>query len=132
MAVVSAPVVWAIMTSWAPSTWIPGWTLAEPGRLFMVALVYPVLEEMLFRGLLQGWLWHRPWGRKSCGPVSRANLFTSLLFAALHGMTHPPLMAVAVLLPSLVFGWFRDRDGRLRIPVALHGYYNGGYFLIFG
>lgn len=97
-----------------------------------VALIYPVLEEILFRGLLQGGLWHLPWARKSCGPVSRANLLTSIIFTLLHTLTHPPLMAAAVLIPSLVFGWFRDRDERLLIPVALHAYYNSGYFLIFG
>lgn len=131
-AVVSAPVIWAVMTAWAPSPWIPGWVLVVPGRLLAVALVYPLLEEILFRGLLQGGLWRRPWGRKSWGPVSCANLLTSLLFALLHTWTHPPLMAAAVLVPSLVFGWFRDRDGGLLIPVALHAYYNTGYFLIFG
>ena len=38
----------------------------------------------------------------------------------------------AVLLPSLVFGFFKDRSGALWAPMALHVFYNSGYFWLFG
>ncbi|MBU1192755.1 MAG: hypothetical protein KKA36_09395 [Gammaproteobacteria bacterium] len=36
-----------------------------------------------------------------------------------------------VIVPSLIFGHFRDRFGTLHAPIMLHIYYNLGYFWIF-
>jgi len=64
--------------------------------------------------------------------VTGANGLTSILFVAAHLIAHPLTMAVLVFLPSLVFGYFRDKyDGWLLPAMALHAYYNLGYFLIF-
>ncbi len=108
----------------------PGWPLREPLRFAYPALLYPIVEELVFRGLIQD-LAHRhlrPW---SLGPLSHANLLTSLLFTALHFINHPPLWAAAVFFPSLVFGFFKDRTGRLAAPITLHVFYNSGYFWLF-
>jgi membrane protease YdiL (CAAX protease family) len=34
-------------------------------------------------------------------------------------------------LPSRVFGFFRDRTGRLVAPIVLHIFYNAGFLLLF-
>lgn len=107
-----------------------GWPLREPWRFLYPALFYPVMEELVFRGLIQD-LAHRhlkPW---RLGPLSHANILTSLLFTALHFINHPPLWATAVLLPSLLFGFFKDRSGTLAAPILLHAFYNSGYFWLF-
>ncbi len=107
-----------------------GWPLREPWRFVYPALLYPLVEELVFRGLIQD-LAHqhlRPW---SLGPLTHANILTSLLFTALHFFSHPPLWAAAVLAPSLVFGLFKDRSGRLAAPILLHAFYNSGYFWLF-
>ncbi len=109
----------------------PGWPLREPLRFLYPALLYPVVEELVFRGLVQD-LAHRhvkPW---HLGPLSHANLLTSLLFTALHFINHPALWAAAVFFPSLVFGFFKDRTRRLAAPILLHVFYNSGYFWLFG
>ncbi len=98
----------------------------------MLVAVYPLLEEIVFRGALQGWLRTFHWGAHGWGPLTYANMLTSFVFAGLHGWAHPPLMAALVLFPSLVFSYFRDRDNQLRIPIGLHGFYNGGYFWLYG
>jgi membrane protease YdiL (CAAX protease family) len=106
------------------------WPLREPLRFVYPALLYPVVEEWVFRGLVQD-VCHRrlrPW---RLGPLSHANILTSLLFTALHFINHPPLAAALVFIPSLVFGFFKDRTGQLGAPVALHIFYNSGYFWIF-
>ena len=36
-----------------------------------------------------------------------------------------------VFLPSLVFGFFKDRTGRLTAPILLHSFYNAGFLLLF-
>ena len=109
----------------------PGWPLREPSRFLYPALLYPVIEELVFRGLIQD-LAHRhlrPW---HLGPLSHANLLTSLLFTALHFINHAPLWAAAVFFPSLIFGFFKDRTGMLAAPIVLHVFYNSGYFWLFG
>jgi len=136
-ALVAAPIVWGVM-AWLLS---PGFqvskALSEPGLFLMLAVVYPVLEEVVFRGILQGRLRRYAWGLHRFGPLSAANMLTSLVFTGLHFFEHPPHMALLVFAPSLVFGYFRDRTGGdrthgLGAPVALHCWYNTGYFLIFG
>jgi len=106
------------------------WPLHDPMRFIYPALLYPVLEELVFRGLLQD-LAHRylkPW---RLGPLSHANILTSLVFTAMHFAAHPPLWAASVIFPSLVFGYFKDRSGALYAPILLHIFYNAGYFWIF-
>lgn len=94
----------------------------------MVILVYPVVEEWLFRGELQPWITRKlGW---AVGPLSAANLVTSALFTALHLLFHPPVWALAVFLPSLVFGYFRDATGGLAAPMLLHGFYNACFFVL--
>jgi len=108
----------------------PGWPLREPMRFLYPALLYPVVEELLFRGLLQD-LAHRhltPW---RLGPLSHANILVSLVFTGLHFIHHPPAWAASVLIPSLIFGFFRDRTGRLTAPILLHVFYNSGYIWVF-
>lgn len=107
------------------------WPLQSPARFLYPALLYPVVEELVFRGLVQE-LIHRYLKAWTLGPLTHANIFTSLLFTALHFFSHPPLWAAAVLAPSLLFGFFKDRSGGLSAPILLHVFYNSGYFWLFG
>jgi len=103
--------------------------VADPWRLLAILLLYPVVEEWVFRGVLQGELLRRPGLRQRHLGVTRANLLTSLLFAATHLVHQPPLWALAVLVPSLVLGHFRERYAGLRLPIALHILFNAVYVL---
>jgi hypothetical protein len=98
--------------------------------LASLVLLQPLVEELLFRGLLQGWLAAKPWGRRQFGGFTLANLLTALLFTALHFVAHAPLWAAGVLLPALLFGYFRDRHNSVLPAIALHVFYNAGYFLL--
>jgi len=107
----------------------PAWILASPFLFLMLVVIRPVLEEMVFRGLLQSWLLESSWGQNKKYGISVANGLTSLVFAGLHVLGHPPWMAASVLLPSLVFGYFRERYQGWLIPaIGLHCFYNAGYF----
>jgi membrane protease YdiL (CAAX protease family) len=120
-----------IILAWlqSPETqWL--WPLSKPLEFLLPVLIYPILEEIVFRGLLQDEIKHHLHCRQ-IGFFSCANLLTSMVFTALHFIHHPPLWALAVFIPSLIFGYFKDRTGRLGTPIALHIFYNGGYFLIF-
>jgi len=124
--------VWYGLYMQMPSPPDTGWVFDFPVTLLLFVLLYPLLEEIVFRGLLQETLLRfTPMQRKTAG-ITLANVATSILFAGAHTLSHPPLMAALVFLPSLLFGYFRDRyDGWLLPSILLHCYYNLGYCLIF-
>lgn len=106
------------------------WPFVRPWPFLSLVLLYPIVEEVAFRGLVQELL--RDYvSRRSLGPLTIANLLTSVLFAGLHFIYHAPLWAALVFFPSLVFGFFKDRTRRLLAPIILHVFYNAGYFWLF-
>lgn len=108
------------------------WPIGQPFHFSLMVIGYPVLEEIAFRGGLQGFLLRYPQGRRGWCGITVANIVTSVVFAAMHIFGHTLTWVAATLFPSLVFGYFRDRHGSLWAPIVLHIYYNAGYFLIFG
>ena len=98
----------------------------ESYALVQVILVLPVLEEVLFRGVLQPWIATKY--TKKLIKISHANIITSATFALLHLFTQPVLMALCTFIPSLIFGFAKERYSRLLPSIILHSSYNGGYF----
>ena len=89
-------------------------------------------SELLFRGLLQGQLLRLSQHGEELrriGPVTWANGLTTLAFVALHLSAQPLAwaLAVAVALPSLVFGHLRERFASVWPAVGLHMVYNAGF-----
>ena len=105
----------------------------HPGQWsVVVALVIwqPFWEELFFRGIIQGQIYKRSWGRRAWLKISNANIVSSLAFAAAHIAYNPNLWSVSVFIPSLVFGYFRERHKTIYSAFALHGTYNLGYMLV--
>lgn len=128
-AVLVAPPVWLLvyMTDLLPLT---GRDLTLP-QLLVLGVVFPVLEELAFRGLIQGHLLRLPRLASRQLLFTGANLITSLMFAAAHLFHQPPATAMLILLPSLVFGELRDRFDSTRPSIFMHVYYNLGLLLVF-
>lgn len=126
----AGPAAWALLALWVPCG-ESGWLAERPWRFLALALVYPVLEELVFRGWLQGALLRMGWGRRIAGPVSAANFVAALAFAAAHLLRTSAAWAAAVILPGLMFGYFRERHG-ISAAIALHVFYNTGFFWLFG
>ena len=114
--------------------WLVGQPLAgPPAWLLLAQLVFlmPVLEEIVFRGGIQAALQtKRPFQSQLCG-ISVANVLTSVVFASMHLISQPPLWAVLVFFPSLVFGWAKDRYNSIVPSVILHAFYNAGFVWLF-
>jgi membrane protease YdiL (CAAX protease family) len=131
LAAAAGPVFWitlAATTSVPSLQWSRLWSLS----FLAVALWLPLVEELLFRGLIQGQLARFSWGLRATHGVTLANLATSMLFTSGHWFTHPPLWALSVLVPSLIFGLMRDRFQSTYPTVVLHALYNAGYFALTG
>jgi uncharacterized protein len=90
----------------------------EPGflaSLLTIAVLAPLVEELIFRGLLYGWLAGR-WGTIVAWIVS------SLAFAAAH---FEPAHIILVLPLGLWFGWLRRRTDSLWPSLVCHMINNG-------
>lgn len=104
---------------------------SAPSRIALVVLAYPIVEEWLFRGIIQPAISERLKVSASSGKrpgISAGNFHTSLLFALAHLIQHPPPLALATFFPSLVFGFFRDRYSSVVPAVVLHVAYNYCWF----
>lgn len=107
------------------------WTKPQAGTfdaglttLITFVIVFPLLEEIVFRGMLQGALHKTAVGRRHCGPVSVANLLTTSLFAIAHLPRGGLLLATGVIVPSICLGYFFERHQRLVSPIVMHMAFN--------
>lgn len=107
---------------------LAGSVLIGAGQWLSCVLVQPVAEEIVFRGILQGELLRTRWGAKRIWRISAANALCSTVFAAMHFVHHPPLWALSVFVPSLIFGWLRERHGGLGAAIGMHVLYNLEFF----
>lgn len=123
-ALAAAVPVWLALGLWAAP-----WMRAPAGAwaLLSFVLLMPLLEELVFRGLLQGRLLAHT--ARRVGPVSLANALTTLAFVALHLVAQPPAWALAVALPSLVLGHLRERLHSVWPAIGVHVAYNAGFAL---
>jgi hypothetical protein len=128
LALAAAPLVLLLLT-WTAPDWSDGIRMSMP-LVFSMVLWQPLIEELLFRGLVQGQLADSHWARMEMAGLSMANVITSLLFVVAHFIHHTPLWAGAVFVPSLIFGYFRDRHRQIYPSFILHAAYNGFYLLI--
>lgn len=82
--------------------------------LITLGIVVPIAEELLFRGVLYGWLRAR-WG---AGP---AMVVSAIGFAGLHGIVWL-IPAIAVL--GLLLAWVYEKSGSLWASIMTHGIFN--------
>ena len=129
LAFLAGPLAWVLMVGLGVARQ-DGWPDAR--LLLVIVVAAPILEELVFRGALQAWLFDQPWMRGFIGGgFSFANVVTSVLFAGFHAISQPPLWAMSVFIPSLVFGWARDRTQSVWPGMVLHAWYNLGFVLLF-
>lgn len=111
----------------------PSITTFSTSLLFLI-FIFPVLEEIVFRGLvqesIQKLLEHKQFKIIFLWRISNANLLASLCFTLSHFWSHPPLWAAATLIPSLIFGYFKDKYQSLYPSIMLHIFYNLGFYLL--
>ena len=87
--------------------------------LLLLAVLAPLVEELVFRGLIYGWVAGR-WGTMAAFIVS------SLAFAAAH---FEPAHIVLVLPLGLLFGWMRRHTDSL-LPSLVSHVLNNGFALL--
>ncbi|HMS83934.1 MAG TPA: JDVT-CTERM system glutamic-type intramembrane protease [Nitrospira sp.] len=125
---VCGPFVWCAMTEgfqFQPLSQHVLWSVA----FLSIALWQPLLEELLFRGIIQGHMLQPLTRWKPWIGLSMPNLLTSLFFSLAHLAGHSITWSLLVFVPSLCFGFVRDRFGSVYPSIILHAFYNVGHFL---
>ena len=78
--------------------------------IFSIVVASPIIEEVIFRGLLWSFL-------KKYFNESKVFVIVSLLFAAIH----LDFLHIVGLLPaSFLFGWFRYKTGDIKASLLCH------------
>ncbi len=124
------PVVWAFLFLLIPLTNDLQWPFNQPVNFLVVVLAYPVVEEIIFRGMLQDYFNHI-FSSKKIGQLSYSNMLTSVIFSVLHMLFHPVHWALLVIFPSLIFGYSKEQYLTLKAPIFLHTFYNIGFYWLF-
>jgi uncharacterized protein len=89
-----------------------------------LVLLQPILEELLFRGFIQGRLRECRIMARGLFGITPANLVASLLFVAAHLIYRPPQHAIMIFFPAVILGMLRDRHGCIYPSAIIHSYYN--------
>ena len=84
----------------------------------LVVIAVPVMEEVMYRGLLQ-----RAIAALGLGRVT-AIVGSSAIFVMMHLGTVEPHALPALLLLSLGLGWTYERTGNLVAPITMHVLFN--------
>lgn len=101
------------------------------GRLVLVAvfvLVAPFIEEVIFRGVMLGWLARHV-------SVRAAVVLSAAAFASVHLLDPNAVLAVpSLFVIGVVLGWAAQRRGSLSLPIFMHAGVNllGAIFLMWG
>jgi uncharacterized protein len=125
------PMAWLSMIAFftfQPLPWHAIWSLT----FLSVALWQPLFEELLFRGIIQGQSLQSMVSEQAWFGLSISNLLTSVAFSLAHLAGHSLSWSLLIFVPSLCFGFVRDRFESVYPSIALHVFYNTGYFLLIG
>lgn len=128
MAVVVCTTIGYLFWQLVSVQFVPQWDVTLLA-LVNLLFIYPLTEEIIFRGVIQeSLLTIAALGKRLYG-ISIANIITSCLFAGLHALNQPLILSVFIALPSLVLGFFKQRYSTLLISVGLHILFNATFLL---
>ncbi len=132
-ALIVAPIACYLYTSLFPhSPFTLNQILSDYTLLFLILLVYPIIEELAFRGVIQEYIASKIQTGDILFVLSPANVVTSILFSGIHLVHYPAYWALLVFFPSLIFGYFKDRYGCILPSIGLHIIYNAVALFMIG
>ena len=111
-----------------PELIVAGPSTAAWMMVTVIVVAPALLEEILYRGLLQESLRRMSFGRRNAAWGAIA--VTSLVFTLMHVTVISPHALPGLFVLSLGFGWVVARTGRLAAGVTMHLLFNAGNLLI--
>ncbi|MBV8463606.1 MAG: CPBP family intramembrane metalloprotease [Acidimicrobiales bacterium] len=102
----------------------PSGTFAWVTVFVLVVIGAPLVEELFFRGLVQGAFSRR------IGPVA-AIFVTAVIFCFAHVLSEGPAAPVQLFPMAVVLGYLRHHTGRLAAGMVAHATFNASLFMLF-
>ena len=99
-----------------------GVTLFKVMAIFSAVVAAPLVEELVFRGVLQRLV------QRATGNATLAIIVTSLAFMSTHS---PWTTQPSIFLLSLFIGWLYFRSGTILAPILMHALFNAMQFVLF-
>ena len=116
-----------MLALWGIHDWVPVFSssLTFQWKMLVSVLIWqPLIEELLFRGIIQGQLSKYNWGQHALFKITTANIVTSVLFVGMHMLYGPTIWSLTIFIPSFLFGYFRDTCNSVYPSMILHSVYN--------
>ena len=113
-----------------PVSWAEQYAYSPAATVLIVVILIPVVEEVLFRGLLFGALRKRS---RTAAWLASAVLFAVYsvwTFAVAYGDVRYLILALQYLPMSLALTWCYDRGGSIWSPILLHAIFHA--IVLFG
>ena len=88
--------------------------------IVLTAVIVPIIEEVMFRGVLYRWL-------RKFSSMTMAVGLSSIVFGMVHGIVH---LIPALTILGVVLAWSYERTGSLWAPILIHGIFNGIMMLL--
>ncbi len=110
------PIILGPWAKWAETSMdVPVYLWGWVAFFIRVVIFAPIIEEIIFRGIVFGTIRHKS-GRRW------ALVITTLAFTLLHGVN--PVSFVQILIPGIAFVLLYEREGSLAAPVITHAGFN--------
>jgi len=106
------------------------WLFKNFHKLILLVIIYPIIEEITFRGWIQEYISKISIGKVEFFSISIANIITSIIFSLMHLIYHSYIWAFLVIFPSLIFGYFKEEFNSVIPAIILHSFYNYMFFSI--
>jgi hypothetical protein len=98
----------------------PGSDASRYGLIALAVVVAPILEEVMFRGLLQTAIQHVAQLENRWAAIAFATIF----FTLVHMDVASPLALPTLAMLSLGLGWIYERTGNLWASIGVHALFN--------
>ena len=102
--------------------------IEHPLSVLAAVVLFPILEELVFRGLLWDlWDYFKRVKSSYLGMLAVKNCCISVCFSMLHIFNFGLLGGFLVFIPSLWLGWLKDRSGSTKTCCLVHILWNAGF-----
>ncbi len=93
--------------------------------ILLMTIVAPILEEIIFRGLLQEWL------QQLLHSNISAIILVNLLFMLLHYTTKNQIVyLLAIFFCGIIYSVVKIKQKSIIFPILLHAYYNLSFIIM--
>ena len=120
--------VWVTVYLSISASWMAIELPSKNSSWLWLIIIFPVAEELAFRGFLMGLL-DKILPERKLGLITLNNFLTSVLFSSAHIFARSLTLGYLVFIPSLWLGWVKEQTSSISLCAAIHVTWNLGLFV---